>query len=96
MALKWEAPTEDFRPRGRISKWAGAAEELRAHPNQWALLGEEESISLASYIRNGGISCFEPAGSFESATRDAAKTGRGRIYARYVGEPQQKKGASKR
>ena len=60
------------------------AAELRAHPNQWALVFENTNPTYQQHIKSGFLAAYRPAGSFES--RSASKgAGKFDIYARYVG-----------
>jgi hypothetical protein len=59
------------------------AQELRANPQQWALLASKDTVSaagaMAHKIRHGRYASFRPTGAFESLVRGTD------VYARYVG-----------
>lgn len=90
--VRWEDPS----PRNHTdvaASWQPVADELRAHPGQWALVRETSLLNAgvqASYIKSGK-GPFEPRGAFEARQRtyraQPGAQGVGRIYARYVGEP---------
>ncbi len=83
--IVWEEPATD-RHRGRARHYTAVAAQLRAHPGQWANLGEMHS-SLALRIRRGEIVAFRPAGAFEATTRGINKGHtHATIYARFIGE----------
>ncbi|MFF4751806.1 hypothetical protein [Streptomyces sp. NPDC001270] len=83
-------PLPKSAPGRRPGKHARAAEQLRAHPGEWAHVttakNSASSASLAGAIRAGRLAAYAPAGSFEAAARTVK--GEPRVYARYVG-PQQ-------
>ena len=83
--IVWQDPPAkgSGRPGG---KHVGLTDELREHPNQWALVRANSSgAAFAQQIKKAVLVGFEPAGAFESR---AVSLGAGRydIYARYVGE----------
>lgn len=72
------------------------ADELRAHPGEWAAIekGERGRLNAKAYLwRNGKVRAF-PLGEFEFTTRAAKKKSAGlphgevrvKLYGRYVGE----------
>lgn len=65
-----------------------AADTLRRHPGQWAMIRTAEKASTLSAasqgVKGGKPRCFSPAGAFESTLRKV--DGEYRLYVRYVGE----------
>lgn len=67
-------------------RWSLIAAELRSRPGEWALVAENATTATTTYINQGRITAFRPAGAFEARsvldprTRRAAK-----VFARYVG-----------
>lgn len=85
--VRWEdpPPARNNYPRGvGHSRWAGVADELRARPGVWALLGEH-AAGLSTHIRLGQMLCFAPSGDFDAVSR--VVDGRVLVYARYLGDP---------
>lgn len=82
MGLKWVEPPTNKGPHG---KWAEIADELRARPNEWALVASQASLSYSSALRSGSAPGWT-RGEFEVRTvgNDVSRT-RGDIYARYIG-----------
>jgi hypothetical protein len=66
--------------------WFQIAAELKARPGEWAIVRENVTSNISTYIRRGGSAAFVPAGSFEATARRNGTPGRVDIYARYVGE----------
>jgi hypothetical protein len=64
------------------------AEALKANPKTWARVGKyrtvNSSASVASHIRGGLLTAYEPAGSFEAVARTV--DGEYWVYAKYIGE----------
>lgn len=93
MALRFEDP-----PRGRsnrIDPLAADLEELKQHPNRWAIIatfpaypngggGESKASAVAQGIRQGKSAACYPAGSFEAKQRRVDDEHR--VYVRYIGE----------
>ena len=87
MGTVWESPSNTHMGRPPSADYSELAEELRRHPGQWALVGENLSVSIGSHISSGRIKAFQPAGSFEGAVR-GSKNGRAqKVFARYVARP---------
>lgn len=90
--IRWEKPPPSRRlggyPVGQgKSRWAAVAEELRAHPGEWALIAESPlgvNGGLATQIRMGHMVCWSPAGDFDAETRRA--DGVRKVWACYVGD----------
>jgi hypothetical protein len=89
MVLKWEDPPEPPKGVGRPSRYKRIAEELRAHPGEWALIAKGDNPSMATNIRSATIAAFRPPHSFEAVTSNK-RMENGRMiadtHARYVGE----------
>ena len=63
---------------------APVADALRANPGEWAVVAESPAnCGLGWLIKNGRLKCWQPAGTFQSATRTV--NGKITVYARYVG-----------
>ncbi len=66
---------------------ADFADELRAHPGQWARyprpIADASAPPTARAIRLGHRQAWEPAGAFEAVTRTVG--GRRIVFVRYVG-----------
>jgi hypothetical protein len=98
--LRWEEPPPTNhggrrrppRPRAVIpggERWQAVADELRAHPGEWAVLRDDRPYSaggLMTRIREGSFAPFAPLGSFDAATRQTSRGGPVLLYARYIGE----------
>ncbi|AGP56839.1 hypothetical protein [Streptomyces rapamycinicus] len=63
------------------------AEELRARPDEWAVVQRKatttRAASAAQAIRSGKLRAYAPPGSFEAKSRTVG--GEHRVYARYLG-----------
>jgi hypothetical protein len=83
--LRWEDPPEDARGANVTDRWQAIAEELRAHPERWAVVVESTSGACGAWVNRirTGKSAFKPAGAFEAVSRADGKEVR--VYARYVG-----------
>ncbi len=87
--IRWEAPQPTNRGTGtgrRATRFADAADQLRAHRGEWAVLLESTHPgkgALAGHIRMGALQAFAPAGDFEAVTRRI--NGHTVVYARYLG-----------
>ena len=82
MGLKWVEPPANKGPHG---KWADIANELRARPNEWAVVATNVSLSYSSALRSGSASGWT-RGEFEVRTVGSdVNRGRGDIYARFIG-----------
>lgn len=84
--IRFDPPAPPI-PRGRAVREA-FANDLRANPGQWALLGQHPSPTAARQfaygIRSGKhTSLWLPAGAYETETRTVL--GEHRVYVRYVG-----------
>ena len=74
--------------KGRYStRWREVAKQLRARPNEWAMVASAAPPSTASHIRTGKLAAFSPAGHFEATARRGPDLPANRriVYARYVG-----------
>lgn len=83
--INWQEPPSDGRIGNNKGKHIEFAEQLRANPGRWAVMGEDLSCSTTTMINRGIILGFAPAGAFEAVTRGVVKN-RGTIYVRYVGD----------
>jgi hypothetical protein len=87
-ALKFEGPppSKFTSPRGHHTE---AAKELKERPGEWAIVGvyahSGSSSAVARQLRAGLIPAYAPAGTFEAMARTI--DGEARVYARFVGEP---------
>jgi hypothetical protein len=75
-------------PPGRRTRynWESIANQLRAQPNEWALIFQGDRVSVVNAIRQGGIGPVHPGIGFQVRT---ANNVRGEIrtcdlYMRYV------------
>jgi len=84
METIWEKPTPRL-GRPPSANYSALAEELKKNPGEWALVGENLSISIGSHISSGRIKAFQPAGAFEGTIRGVEGSRAKKIYARYVG-----------
>lgn len=75
--LKWQDPPPS--KGGRKAKWPIVGEQLKAHPEQWALVAESVSGGASGSVKRG----LGP--NFQIATRTRTD-GKFDVYARYVGE----------
>jgi hypothetical protein len=84
--IRWEDPPEDARGANVTDRWQAIAEELRAHPGQWAVVLESTAGPCGGWVNRirVGKSAFKPAGAFEAVGRSEGK--KARVYARYVGD----------
>lgn len=78
--IKWQEPPADAR---RVGKWEAVAEELRARPNEWALVHTGAAAAVRS-IKTGQYRGMTP-GDFEAVGR-SRPDGKTDVYARFVGE----------
>ncbi len=80
--IEWADPPMDRRLE---SHWDLIAAELRAHPNNWAIIRRGmKNPTAAMSIKRGRLVSFRPAGAFEARTVTVASGFD--IYARYVGD----------
>lgn len=84
MNITWESPAPR-RGRPPRTKYYEIAEELKKNPGEWALVGEDMSISTGNHISSGRIKAFQPAGEFEGTIRGIKGSRAEKVYARYVG-----------
>lgn len=71
----------------RSAEWEAVAEELKNHPNQWALVRKETESCYGHFIKTARLVAFKPAGSYESTVRkNQDNPQKYDIYARYIGE----------
>jgi hypothetical protein len=80
--VTWEEPVES-RPR---YDWSVIAEKLRANPNAWAKVFDDDKTSLVNAIRQGAIRVLDPTLGFEVQTRNNVREPERRcaLYMRYV------------
>lgn len=88
--IEWKDPTPPATRSGRGTDWKLIADELRAHPGQWAVVAHDRGEAVATSIKRGAIAAFRPAGSFEARSRRQRfnEPKSCDIYARYVGDDQ--------
>lgn len=83
--MKWENPKEHG---GERHNWLKIAHELKDHPGEWALVGENVVRTYVTHIKRGTIKAFSPPGSYEAVSRgygtDQSRTAK--LYARYIGK----------
>lgn len=85
-----ELPPANFGRKNPLhTKYAGIADELKANPGEWGLVGENLPTSLSYAIRNDTQAAFRPAGHYESTVRNTTRN-RSDIWARYIGENAEK------
>jgi hypothetical protein len=82
--ISWEDPAPREHKKG--SKWDPIAKMLKEHPGKWACLGRNMPTSIVTTIRSGSLKCFQPAGSFEAATRNHTDRWVADVYVRYIGD----------
>jgi len=87
--IRWEDPPPARSRRSAgvgHSRYSALADQLRARPGQWAMVGEKPGADggLATHIRMGQMLCFSPAGDFDATSRRV--DGVTRVYARYLGD----------
>lgn len=97
--IRWEDPPE-HRNKGvprpnwpavdQTPKWQAIADELRANPGRWGVIGDRLGPGTAGpitrRIRRGDRPMWSPAGSFEAVSRKRSDGEGIDMYARYVGE----------
>lgn len=85
MILRFEEPPPS-NGKGRIA-WPPVADELRANPEDWAVVAictrRAAASGKAQMIKSGAVPAFRPKGSFEATYRSVEDEFR--VYARYVG-----------
>lgn len=74
------APAGQLADRPRID-WRRIAAEVRADPSQWHTIDGMPGGITTTIVKRARLAAFEPAGSFDAASRD------GDLYLRYLGEP---------
>ena len=78
-------PPQEKRPACRPGgKYKKVADELRAHPGQWAQLDGDYAIGFPYRIKNGSLKGFDP-GQFEAVGRKVDGSTRYHVWARFVG-----------
>ncbi len=91
--IRWENPPLSRRGSGYPqglgkSQWAEVADDLRAHPGDWALIAEGPvpgpNSGLATQIRMGQMVCFSPAGDFDAEVRRQDHVRK--VWACYLGD----------
>ncbi len=83
MALRFVDPPESN--QGRAGKHSQIAEELKARPNEWAIIDEDGHAPLVTYIKSAKGRAYAPAGSFTATSRRKADGKKYTIYAKYIG-----------
>ena len=80
--VTWEEPAES-RPR---YDWSVIAEKLRANPDEWAKIFDDDKTSLVNAIRQGAIRVLDPTLGFQVQTRNNVREPERRcaLYMRYV------------
>jgi hypothetical protein len=81
--IRWEEPPPDSRGGAHIQRrydHEAIARELRAHPNEWAVVDGFSNPTWTTLIGKGKLIAYRPAGSFEAISRY------GVVYVRFVGE----------
>jgi hypothetical protein len=80
--MEWKDPPLDH--WNMNGPWLDIAAELKARPNEWALIIHYDDLgraaNLASTIRHGHNNAWRPRLTFEARSRQ------GDVYARYIGE----------
>ncbi|MFF2388922.1 hypothetical protein [Agromyces sp. NPDC058104] len=84
--MRWEDPEPRHNER---HDWADAADQLRARPGEWALIGTDVKMSAVNSLTNGTKKF--PKGEFQFTVRGTTPRGQGehraaKVYARYIGE----------
>ena len=85
MSIEWREPEPT--KHGPHPKWTAVAEELKANPQQWAMVGvykRSSASTTAARINRGEIVAFSPVRSFEACAR-AIGDDQYELFARYVG-----------
>ena len=85
MDTVWEKPSAKA-GRPPSVNYNKLAEDLKKNPGEWALVGENLSISIGSHITSGRIKAFQPAGEFEGTIRGSKGSRAEKTFARYVGK----------
>lgn len=85
--LIWEEPPPIIKRGRQAHDFTAQATELKRYPGQWAILLEDAWLSRVKDLKTGKYPGLT-AGEFEFRTfGDGRKPrGKGRIYARYVGQ----------
>jgi hypothetical protein len=81
MTIRFENPPQNRRNTKR--DWDAIFTELRANPDQWAIVAEKASPSMANQIKRGAYRSSDP-GEFDAVSRSNGD-GTVRIYARFIG-----------
>ena len=84
--IKFGALPPMAKGRPPSARWAAIAAALMARPGEWAMVKEATFVNVAVHIRTGSYTAFVPAGAFEATCRNT-KNGKGDIWARFVGVP---------
>jgi len=81
--IKFEEPQPNPRKR---HDWESIAAQLKARPNEWAVIAEDCYSGVAGNIKSGKYKAFRPVGRWETTSRGVdVETGKAeKIYARYV------------
>lgn len=91
--LRWQEPParENSRSVSTRSKYQPVVDMLKQYPGRWALLMGAHQQPMATFIKQGKVKGFEPAGAFEATARKGRiVNGKKKwdIYVRYVGVPE--------
>ena len=84
--LEWEEPPPRPPRKQPGSKWDPIAKALKSRPGQWACIGRDIPTSIIPVINDAKLKCFQPAGAFESVSRNHTARWQADVYARYVGD----------
>jgi hypothetical protein len=85
--VRWEDPPALITGKRGTGRriWPLTAALLKANPNRWALIADDESQPSVVARINGGIGAWAPSGAFQGTSRKSGAVHL--IYARYVGVP---------
>lgn len=74
--------------RGHDYDWADIAEQLRKRPGEWALVFENDKVTYANAMKQGGIRALAPDQGFEYRTTDNTREypRTCTLWMRYVGK----------
>lgn len=78
--VKWQAP-----PAGKVKyDWGKIAVRLRTKPGEWALVFQQDRLSVANAIRSGRVKDIRPEDGFEVRTANTITTVRPRVCSLYL------------
>lgn len=87
--VQWKEPPAPPRYKSARHDWKAIADRLRFNPSEWALVAKEVNPSTVTHIRQGRLTAFSPAGSYEASGHGRTENGQtAELYVRYVGEPE--------